>query len=322
MPPAGKGKMLNVFTDITLLTALLASSLRLATPIAFAALGGVLSERSGVFNVALEGFILMGAFGAAFGTFHTGSPVAGLLIGMFFGVLMALPLAIMTISLSVNQLVAGISINLFALGITAFLARIAIGETANTTLLPGFSPWAVPVLSQIPVIGPLFFNQDPLVYLLFALVPVMYYILYHTSLGLNIRAMGHNPRACDTMGISVPAIRYGAVLVSGALGALGGCYLVLSQVFVFSEHMSAGKGFIALAAVILGRWNPLGAVLACLLFGFFDALQLRLQFSHPEIPYQLFAILPYLVSIIALVLVAGRNVMPKAAGIHYSRGDH
>lgn len=314
--------MLNVFTDIALLTALLASALRLAAPIAFAALGGVLSERSGVFNVALEGFILMGAFGAAFGTFHTGSPVLGLLIGMLFGIIMALPLAIMTITLAVNQLVAGISINLFALGITAFLARIAIGETANTTLLPGFSPWPVPLLSEIAVIGPVFFHQDPLVYLIYLLAAVMYYVLYRTPLGLNIRAMGHNPRACDTMGISVPLTRYACVLISGALAALGGCYLVLSQVFVFSEHMSASKGFIALAAVILGRWNPLGAVLACLLFGFFDALQLRLQFSHPEIPYQLFAILPYLVSIIALVVVAGRNVMPKAAGLHYSRGDH
>jgi simple sugar transport system permease protein len=311
--------MLDLFTDLALLTAFLASALRLATPIAFAALGGVLSERAGVFNVGLEGFILMGAFGAALGTFHTGSPYVGIVVGMLLGLLMALPLAIMAVSLGVNQLVAGIATNLFALGMTSFLARIAIGEAANTQLLPGFRPFAIPGLSQIPLIGPVFFQQNALIYLLYILVPVLWWLIFHTPWGLKVRAVGHNPRACDTAGISVIATRYLCVLGSGVIAALGGCYLVLAQVFVFSEHMSAGKGFIALAAVILGRWNPVGAFLACLLFGFFDALQLRLQFSNPDVPYEIFSTLPYVVSILALVLVAGRNVMPQAAGKHYSR---
>lgn len=314
--------MLSLLTDVGLLTAFLVSALRLATPIAFAALGGVLSERAGVFNVGLEGFILVGAFGAAFGTFHTGSPYLGLLVGIAFGIVMALPLAVMTVSLGVNQLVAGISINLFSLGLTAFLARILIGESANSSLLPGFDRIEIPVLGDIPVLGPLLFNQDILIYLLYVLVPVLYWMIFHTTWGLNVRAVGHNPRACDTAGISVVAIRYICVVGSGALASLGGCYLVLSQVFVFSEHMSAGKGFIALAAVILGRWNPVGALLACLLFGFFDALQLRLQFSNPGIPYELFTTLPYVVSILALIIVAGKNVMPQAIGRHYNRSNY
>jgi ABC-type uncharacterized transport system permease subunit len=311
--------MFDLFSDVGTLTAFLVSALRLSVPLIFAAVGGVISERSGVFNVGLEGFILMGAFGAAYGTFHTGSPEIGLLAGMLFGLVMAVPMAVMSISLGVNQIVAGIAINLFALGITSFLARIAIGEAANTQLLPGFRPFPIPLLSEIPVVGPLFFNQDALVYLMYLLVPALYYLIFHTPWGLNVRAVGHNPRACDTAGISVSGIRYTCVLASGVLAALGGCYLVLSQVFVFSEHMSAGKGFIALAAIILGRWSPVGALLACLLFGFFDALQLRLQFGNPEIPYEIFSTLPYVVSILALVLFAGHNVEPQAVGKHYAR---
>jgi len=154
------------------------------------------------------------------------------------------------------------------------------------------------------------------------MVPLLYWLLFHTPWGLIIRAVGHSPRACDTAGVRVHLVRYVCVLLSGALAALGGCYLVLAHVFVFSEHMSAGKGFIALAAIILGRWSPLGAFLACLLFGFFDALQLRLQFQNPEVPYQIFATLPYLVSIVALVLIAGRNVSPQAVGRHYDRESY
>lgn len=314
--------MLDLFPDISSIVQFLSSSLRLSMPLIFAALAGVLSERSGVFNIGLEGFILMGAFGAALGTFHTGSPVVGVMVGITLGLVLALPMATMSISLGVNQIVAGVAVNLFAIGITAFLARIAIGASANTHLLPGFRPVAIPVLASIPIIGPVLFNQDLLVYAMYLVVPILYVLMYRTPLGLSIRAVGHNPRACDTAGISVISLRYGCVLASGGLAAMGGVYLVLSQVFVFSEHMSAGKGFIALAAVILGRWNPVGAMLACLLFGIFDAFQLRLQFQNPEIPYQIFSTLPYVVSILALVVIAGRNVSPQAVGKHYHRESH
>lgn len=314
--------MLDIISDPVAFSRFLESTIRLSIPLIFAALGGVFAERSGVFNIGLEGLILVGAFGAALGTFHTGSPAIGLLVGLICGLLLALPLAVMSVTLGVNQIVAGIAINLFALGITSFLARIAIGATANTTLLAGFRRFEIPILSDIPVLGPILFNQDIMVYSMYVLVPGLYYLLFHTAWGLNIRAVGHNPRACDTAGIPVHGVRYACVLLSGALAAAGGAYLVLAQVHVFSENMSAGKGFIALAAIILGRWSPVGALLACLLFGAFDALQLRLQFENPNVPYQLFATLPYLVSILALVVLAGRNVSPQAIGRHYDRESH
>jgi len=311
--------MLDLITDLDAITKFLDAALRLSVPITFAALGGVFAERSGVFNIGLEGLILIGAFGAALGTFHTGAPLAGLAVGLLLGVLLALPLAVMTVTLGVSQIPAGIAINLFALGLTSFLARAAIGEAANTQMLPGFEPIAIPGLAAIPIIGPVLFEQDVLVYLMYLLVPVLYFIMFRTSWGLNVRAVGHNPRACDTAGVDVAGVRYTCVIGSGVLAALGGCYLVLSQVHVFSENMSAGKGFIALAAIILGRWSPLGALLACLLFGSFGALQLRLQFANEEVPYQIFASLPYVVSIVALILFAGRHVAPQAIGIHYDR---
>lgn len=311
--------MMSILTDPVQLADFLATSLRLSVPIAFAALGGVLSERSGVFNIGLEGMMLAGAFGAAVGAYFTGTPFAGILVGMVFGALGALILAYLAISLGVNQIVSGIAINMLMLGLTAFLSRVVFQGQANTMTLAGFKPFEIPGLAAIPVLGPVLFNQDLLVYVMYALVAVMLWMMYRSRWGLNVRAVGENPRAVDTAGISVPRLRYACVLGSGAIAGLGGCYLVLSQIFLFSEHMSAGKGFIALAAVILGRWNPLGALLACLLFGLFDALQLRLQFANPEVPYQAFVMLPYAVSILALIGLVGKPIPPAAVGLHYKR---
>lgn len=311
--------MIEILTDPQMLADFLATSLRLSVPIVFAALGGVLSERSGVFNIGLEGMILAGAFGAAVGAYFSGSPFGGIVVGMAFGVMGALILAVLAVTLGVNQIVTGIAINMLMLGLTAFLSRIVFEGQANTMTLSGFQPIAVPGLSAIPIVGPVLFNQDLLVYAMYALVALAWWMMFHTRPGLEIRAVGENPRAADTAGISVPQLRYLCVLASGALAGLGGCYLVLSQIFLFSEHMSAGKGFIALAAVILGRWSPLGALLACLLFGVFDALQLRLQFANPGVPYQAFVILPYAVSILALIGLVGKPTPPAAAGTHYRR---
>lgn len=311
--------MIEIFLDPTLLTDFLRTSLRLSVPIVFAAVGGVLSERSGVYNIGLEGMMLAGAFGAAVGAFFFETPVVGLLTGGLCGLLAASILAVLGVSLGVNQIVTGIAINLFVLGLTSFLSRIVFGAQANTLNLTGFKPLAVPGLISIPVIGPVLFGQDVMVYLMFAIVPVLYAMMFATPWGLNIRAVGENPRAADTAGISVNGVRYACVLASGFLAGLGGSFLVLSQVFLFSENMSAGKGFIALAAVILGRWNPVGALLACLLFGLFDALQLQLQFLNPEVPHEIFVAMPYLVSILALVGLVGRPTPPAAAGIPYRR---
>ena len=298
----------------------LGTTLRLSVPIIFAAVGGVISERSGVFNISLEGCILGGAFGAAVGAYLLGSPFGGLAFALLCAGSAGLILAVLGVSLGINQIVAGIAINIFMLGITAFLARLIFGGEATTMTLPGFYPIAIPVLSSVPILGPVLFNQDFLVYLMYVLVPATWWMMYRTPWGLNIRAIGDYPRAADTAGVNVQFVRYCAVIGSCMLAGLGGAYIVLSQVFVFTEHMSAGKGFIALAALILGRWNPIGALLAALLFGFFDALQLRLQFNSPDVPYQIFSMLPYLVSILALVLLAGKVRPPAAIGVKFERG--
>lgn len=301
----------------------LAASLRLSVPIAFAALGGLLSERSGVLNIALEGMLLTGAFVGAAATFYSGNGWAGVLAAIAAGGLVGLLHAWLSVSLRVDQLVSGLAINLSAAGLTAFASRLVF--TADTTQkLPGLGAIAIPGLSQIPILGTLLFNQDGLVYGLLLLIPLLTYLLFRTSLGLTLRAVGEYPRAANTAGIGVARVRYISVIVSGCLAAVGGAYLVLVHVRFFTEGISAGKGFIALAALIFGRWHPVYTALACLLFGATEALQLRVQAFNLNIPYQLLTMLPYLVALLALVGLAGKSTPPAALGIPYvkeSTGD-
>ncbi|MEH6578206.1 MAG: ABC transporter permease [Amphritea sp.] len=311
---------MEFLTDINQLSDLLASTLRMSVPLIFAAIGGVIAERAGVYNISLEGCILGGCFGAALGTYMTGSPVFGIVAALLCAGSAGVLLSVLGVSLGVNQIVAGIAINILVLGLTSFLARIAFGLDATTMSLPGFEPIAIPLFSDIPIIGPVLFNQDVLVYLMYVTVPVAWWVMYRTPWGLNIRSIGEYPRAADTAGINVIKVRYLAVIASCMLAGLGGAYIVLSQVFVFTEHMSAGKGFIALAALILGRWNPLGALFAALFFGLCDAMQLRLQFSSPDVPYQLFSMVPYMASILALVLLSGKVRPPADIGNKFERG--
>lgn len=310
---------MEFLTDLTQLSDLVSSSLRLGTPIAFAALGGVLAERSGTYNIGLEGMILAGAFGAAAGSYATGSASVGLLCGVLCGLIGGTVLSVLSIRYRVNQLVAGIALNLVLAGMTAFLARLVFGDGAGGTQVKGFSSVHIPVLEDIPFLGPVLFNQDPLIYLLFVIAIFGSWWMFRTNRGRELRAVGENPRAADAAGVPVFAIRYTALIASCGLAALGGCHLVLAQVYLFSEDMSSGKGFIALAAVILGRWSPVGALSAALFFGFCDALQLRLQFTSPEIPYQIFIILPYVASLIALVGFVGLVRAPASVGAAYDR---
>lgn len=305
--------------DASSIADMLRTSLRLMIPIAYAAMGGVLCERSGVYNIGLEGMMLAGAFGGALGAFLTGSPIGGLFVGILLGMSGAIVLGVLAVRFAVNQIVCGIAINLVIIGLTAFLARLIFGLDATTQTLPGFSPVEIPLLAQIPIVGPVLFDQDPLVYLLYVICPFLFWLLYRSEFGLQIRATGENPAAADAAGVPVFRIRLICVVLSGALAGIGGAYIVLSQVFVFTEHMSAGKGFIALAAIILGRWDPVGSVLASWFFGFCEALQLRLQFANPEVPYQFFTALPYIASIFALIGVYGRFKPPAAVGIPYRR---
>ena len=297
---------------------LLSSTLRLATPLTFAALGGVLSERSGVFNIALEGALLSGAFGAAAGTTITGNPWVGLITGLGAGLVIGLLLALLTVPLRVNQFVSGIAVNLLAVGLTAFFARLMTIESSRTTLR-GFARLGPPSWEALPLLGPLVFSQDWLVVTSFLLPAGLTYVLHRTRWGLQIRAVGENHWAADVAGIPVNRVRFLSVATSCGLAGLGGCHLVLVQAFLFTENMSAGRGFIALAAVILGRWSFWGAFAACLLFGLFESLQLRLQFESANVPYQFFATLPYTLALVALIAFGKRIRSPSGAGAAFRR---
>ncbi|GAA6620931.1 ABC transporter permease [Scytonema sp. NUACC26] len=302
--------MINFFSDY------LVSSLRLSVPLAFAALGGMFSERSGVLNIALEGMLLIGAFTSAATTFYTGNVWIGIIAAIVVGGLTGLLHAFLSVTLQVNQLVSGLAINLVASGLTSFLSRLVFGG-ANAQSIVGLNPISVPLLAEIPVIGTLLFRQDVLVYLLFVLVFISTYILFHTSYGLTLRAVGEYPSAADTSGISVQRIRYLAVVTSGCLTGLGGAYLSLVQVKYFAEGMSAGKGFIAIAALIFGRWHPVGTALACLLFGATEALQLRIQALGANLPYQFLIMLPYAIALFALMGRKNKSTPPAALGMPY-----
>ncbi len=300
--------------NITFFSDYLAASLRLAVPLAFAALGGLYSERSGVLNIALEGMLLTGAFTSAAATFYTGNVWLGVLAALVFGGLVGLLHAFLCVTWRVDQLVSGLAINLVASGLTSFLARLVF-HGGSAQRLPGIEPISIPVLANIPLLGLL--QQDLLVYLLVLLVPLSTYILFYTSPGLTLRAVGEYPQAADTSGISVQRVRYLCVMISGCLAGLGGAYLTLVQVKYFAEGMSAGKGFIAIAALIFGKWHPVGTALACLLFAATEALQLRIQALGINIPYQFLVMLPYAIAILALVGLAGKSTPPAALGVAY-----
>jgi general nucleoside transport system permease protein len=294
---------------------LLAASLRLTVPLAFTALGGLLSERSGVLNIGLEGMLLTGAFASAAIAFTTGSPELAVIAAFCITAIVGWVHAYLCVSLRVNQLVSGLAINLTAAGLTTYGARLLFNGTAK---LPGISAIAIPILKDAPIVG-VFFNQDPLFYLLILLVPLGTFILFRTRWGLALRAVGNVPVAADTAGISVSYVRFLSVILCGGLCGLAGADLALVQVGFFTEGMSAGKGFIALAALILGRWHPIATVLACLLFGTTEALQLRIQAFNLQIPYQLLATLPYAIALFALVGIGGKATPPAALGIPYSK---
>ncbi|PMB50783.1 branched-chain amino acid ABC transporter permease [Fischerella thermalis CCMEE 5201] len=294
----------------------LVASLRLATPLAFAALGGMYSERSGVLNIALEGMLLIGAFTGAIATFYTHNPWIGILAALISGGIVGLLHAFLCVSLYVNQLVSGLAINLVAAGLTSFLARLVF-DGSSTQRLAGIEPIMIPGLANLPLLGTLLFQQNIFVYLLFILVILSTYILFHTSFGLTLRAVGEYPKAAATSGISVQRVRYLAVVFGGCLVSLGGAYLSLVQVRYFAEGMSAGKGFIAIAALIFGRWHPYGSALACLLFGATEALQLRIQALGVNVPYQFLVMLPYAIALFALVSNKTKSTPPAALGVPY-----
>ncbi|WP_313756076.1 ABC transporter permease [Tissierella sp.] len=305
--------------SMTFIIALLSASIRLSVPILFAALGGMYSERSGVVNIGLEGIMLVGAFAGVVGSYFTGSYWIGALVAIVSGVLISAIFALITVKIRINQIVSGVAINLLAVGLTSFFYRALFGITTVPITVKAFEPINIPMLSNIPIIGEIFFKQTALVYIAFLLVPISYYIFYKTSVGLSIRTVGEHPMAADTVGIPVNKVRTICVLVSGALAGLGGCFLSLGQFNMFVDNMVSGRGFIAVAAVIFGKWNPKGVLMASLIFGIADALQIRIQMSGLNIPYQFLLMFPYLLTVVAVTGIVGRTTSPNALGKPYEK---
>jgi len=298
---------------------LLSITLVTATPLTLAALGGIMSERSGVVNIALEGIMLTGAFIGYGVAFFTHNLWLGVLAAVMAGMLIASLHALLSISFLVDQIVSGTVINILAVGITGVVYRTYL-ESA-TRAGPGTLPhWNVPVLSSVPIVGPIFFRNQFVTYGMLVLIVIIHLVLFRTVWGLRTRACGENPAAAETAGINVYFVRYVNVIASGALAGLGGVYFSLQQIGNFLPNMTGGRGFIALAAMIFGKWMPLGAFLASLLFAGSDQIGSRLQsVFHVQIPLQFLGMLPYLLTIVVVAGAMGRAVAPAAVGRPYRK---
>ncbi|MGL5123177.1 MAG: ABC transporter permease [Fusobacteriaceae bacterium] len=291
---------------VTIILSLLMATLRQATPIMITAIGGMFSEISGVVNIGLEGMMLMGAFFTAITSYYTGSWILGLLGGIIGGGFIALIHAIISIKYKGNQVVSGVAINLFASGFTVFMLRVLFQQSSNTPIVPS---------------APRIFGVSVVVYIVYIVVILSGIFLYKTVTGLRMRAVGEYPLAADTVGIDVYKIRYIGVILSGMLAGLGGGYLSIGALSQFTKEMSAGRGFIALAALVFGKWKPKGVILASLLFGFADAAQVLIQQYFTFIPPQFIQMIPYILTLLALAGVVGKAVAPSSSGKAYDKND-
>ncbi|NYG55108.1 ABC transporter permease [Nocardioides perillae] len=300
------------------LVGLLGGAVALAVPLVFGALGGVVGERAGVVNIAIDGQLLLGAFAAALVGSLTGSTWAGLVAAMVAGVLVAAVLAVFAITYLVDQVIVGVVLNVLVIGLTSFLfTQVLAEDTARLNSPPRFDAVAIPLLGDLPLLGPVLFRQTPVVYLMYVLVAATAFALYRTRWGLRLRAVGEHPKAADTVGIDVLATRYRAVLLAGAMAGAGGAFYTLVSVPQFNREMTGGAGYIALAAVIFGTWDPVRATLAALLFGFASNLQGVLSAVGSPVPSQFLLMLPYVVTIFAVAGLVGRSRPPAADGVPY-----
>lgn len=302
-------------------TDLLVAMVRLSTPITLAAIGAVVCERSGIVNIAMEGIMIVGAFFAAAAALYTGNPWIGMVTGVVAGGIFSLLHAVATVSFHLNHVVSGAVMNILAMGITRYFMVLFYGHPGTTDSIPhnlGQIRWAIPVLSKIPILGRMFFSQTPIVYFTFIIVIFFAWFMKKTKVGLHIRAAGEHPLALETIGVSVKKMRYLGVFISGLTSGLGGAYLSIENSASFTEGMTNGRGFIALAANISGGWNPIGAFIASLFFGFADALQIRFQVGKIfDIPEEIFIIFPYIATIIAVAGLVRRSRPPKEVGTDF-----
>lgn len=302
------------------LVGMMSSTLGRATPIALAALCGVISERAAVVNIAIEGIMLMAAMMAVVAGTLTHSLVIGLMVAILTGGVVAAVHAVLVIRFKVDQIVSGVAINIFGSGITSFISSRYLESNINLLNNSGtFHVISIPLLSKIPILGPIFFENSPFVYFTILLVVLLYILLFYTPWGLRTRAVGEHPKAADTLGINVFFTRYVNVILGGMIAGLGGAYFTVGSVGRFDQDMTAGKGFIGLAAMIFGKWNPIGAFLSSLLFGFADSLQVKMQILSVPIPSEFLAMAPYIVTMIVLTGIVGRAIPPAADGSPYEK---
>lgn len=302
-------------TSFSLVGMLQASMVR-ATPIALGALAGLMCERAAVVNIAIEGMLLSGAFAAAI-VGSTVSGLAGLVAAIAVGAVMSWVLAVLTIRYRVDQIIVGVVLNLFALGLTSFLTARVLATNPSYNSAGIFRNLEIPILSDIPLLGPVLFNQNIFVYAMLALTAAVTWLLFRTRWGLRVRAVGEHPRAADTVGIDVYRMQYVSVIIGGMIAGLGGAYFIFGSTGRFDENMTNGRGYIALAAMIFGRWHPLGALAAALVFGFADALQQKLGLLQTGIPTEFLLMAPFLVTILVVAGFAGGSKAPAHDGVAY-----
>ena len=308
----------DLFTT-TVLIGILTSGIRLATPYLFASIGEMFGQRSGVYHLGVEGMMLMGAFAAFYVTLIYGNPWLGLLAAIVVGGIMGVAMAVISVTFQAEQGISGIGLYLFGLGMSELLFQKMLGTVETVS---GFGPVNIPVLSDLPIVGPIFFQQSIMTYLAFLLVPIAWYVLYRTTFGLKIRAVGENPAAADALGVSVKRTRYMTVTLGGMLAGVAGASLSIALLNVFQQNLTSGIGFIAVALVYFGGWRPYGVLFGALLFSMVNALQLWIQALNIPIPFdasELLIMLPYLLTILVLIFSAGRVRKPSALGVAYER---
>jgi general nucleoside transport system permease protein len=308
--------------DLLVSAAFWTATLRIATPYILGTLGELVCERAGVLNLGIEGIMTLGAMAGWMTVYQGGDLWTGVMVAALAGGTLGLLHALLTVPLGLSQHVTGIGVTLLGTSLSYYAYRMVLPQVSSPPTIEPFQPWAVPVLSEIPVIGPALFNQTPLTYAALAAVGLVAWVLYRTPLGLAVRMVGENPAAAEAQGIDVTAVRVGAVVCGSALMAVGGAFLTLSAFNAFFFNMINGRGWICIALVVFASWRPGKALLGAVLFAAFDALQLRLQqIVGPALPYQVFLMLPYVLSILALVLMSRRAAYPRALMIPFRKGE-
>ncbi len=312
---------MDALFDIAFISGLIGATMRMATPIIFATLGEILSERAGVLNLGIEGIMLMGAMTGFLVTFSSGSVWLGVLAAAGVGMLLGLLMALLAVQLGLSQHVAGLGITLFATGLAMYVYRLHFGSPTVPPIVQPFQQIPIPLLSKIPVIGPGLFTQYSLTYIAWLLIPALSILLYRTHIGLKIRTVGENPVVADTVGVNVQLTRTLCLVAGGALMGIGGAFLTLAHQNMFLIDVVGGRGWVAIAMVIFGNWDPLKGACGALIFGFLDGLQLRLQGLGIAVSFHLFLMIPYLLTIVALISVSRKASIPAGLLRPYRREE-